>query len=146
MSCKLVFLIFFFFTWSLCSRKAVSSSCHPDTGTSVYCTWSHWNKAWNGGKKNKQTNQKIAVRYGGETTSSTMLSYTRILSHINVCLENLWNNKSTQTSGVWFMRCPRYDSWRKYFTKLVSTFTLFPVQTYWMDPSIVFSFAISLRR
>lgn len=35
----------YFFTWSLCSRKAVSSSCHPATGTSVYCTWSHWNKA-----------------------------------------------------------------------------------------------------
>lgn len=33
-------------TCSLCSRNAVSSSCHPETGTSVYCTWSHWNRAW----------------------------------------------------------------------------------------------------
>lgn len=44
MSCSLK-IFQYFFTWSLCSRKAVSSSCHPDTGTSVYCTWSHWNKA-----------------------------------------------------------------------------------------------------
>lgn len=33
-------------TCSLSSRKAVPSSCHPVTGTSVYWTWSQWNNAW----------------------------------------------------------------------------------------------------
>lgn len=46
--------VWFDHTCSLCSRKAVPRSCQPVTGTSVYWTWSQWNSAWWGDKKDSE--------------------------------------------------------------------------------------------